>query len=35
VNEHHRSFVPYLFTQMGDDAGGAVAPNALAEAVGE
>jgi hypothetical protein len=34
VNEHHRSFVPYLFTQPGDDAGGATAPNVVAEGVG-
>ena len=36
VNEHHRSFVPYLFTQPGDDAGGAAGgASVLTETVGE
>ena len=35
VNEHHRSFVPYLFTQPGEDAGPATVPNVMTEAVGE
>jgi XRE family transcriptional regulator, fatty acid utilization regulator len=34
VNEHHRSFVPYLFTQPGEEFGGAGAPNSVVEGVG-
>jgi predicted transcriptional regulator/transcriptional regulator with XRE-family HTH domain len=34
VNEHHRSFVPYLFTQAGEETGGAGAPNGVVEGVG-